>query len=314
MEVEGEDGSKIVLQNAGDKVVFGRGFGFNTKDKTVSRRHVVFELAKSGESQTGSNYSKVSFEVVGKNPMWVREHGSGEIRVFRKGEKGDVAEGDWLCFLSGKRPVWFAVRESEFGVRAEKRVLESEIGLGESLGGGFEFDDGVDVEALDIDPVKEFGFLVMGHEFDHYPKQMLRDIRNWDWFLEEPKRDSDDDEYLEKSGKRGVMKRRRKAAGNDDDDDFTGESDDDKELVAKLRKVDRPKYSTRSKDHDKPHKEAKGSKNSLQKTTRGANEDDDDDETLGGFIVEEDDVEQEEETDEDEEEFVEDDDEEEVDD
>ena len=118
----------------------------------------------------------------------------------------------------------------------------------------------------------------MGHEFDHYPKQMLHDIRNWDWFLEEPKR----------------------------------ESDDDKELVAKLRKVDRPKYSTRSKDCDKPHKETKGSKNFLQKKTRGANEDDD--ETLGGFIVEEDDVEQEEETDEDEEEFVEDDDEEEVDD
>ncbi|KAL0010068.1 hypothetical protein SO802_005176 [Lithocarpus litseifolius] len=311
MEVEGEDGSKIVLQNAGDKVVFGRGFGFNTKDKTVSRRHVVFELAKSGESQTGFN-SKVLFEVVGKNPMWVREHGSGEIRAFRKGEKGDMVEGDWLCFLSGKRPVWFAVRESGSGER-DKRVLESEIGLGESLGCGFEFDNGVDVEALDIDPVKEFGFLVMGHEFDHYPKQMLHDIRNWDWFLEEPKRDSDDDEYLEKSGKRGVMKRRRKAAGNDGDDDFTAESDDDKELVAKLRKVDRPKYSTRSKDRDKPHKEAKGSKNSLQKKTRVANEDDDD-ETLGGFIVEEDDVEQEEETDEDEEEFVEDDEEEEVDD
>ena len=42
MEVEGEDGSKIVLQYVGDKVVFGWGFGFNTKDKTMSRRHVVF--------------------------------------------------------------------------------------------------------------------------------------------------------------------------------------------------------------------------------------------------------------------------------
>ena len=158
MKVEGEDGSKIVLQNAGDKVVFGRGFGFNSKDKTVSRRH-VFELAKCGESQTGSKFSKVSFEVVGKNPLWVREHGSGEIRVFRKGEKGDVAEGDWLCLLSAKRPVWFAVRESEFGERAEKRVLESEIGLGESLGSGFKFDNGVDAEALDIDPIKGMCFL-----------------------------------------------------------------------------------------------------------------------------------------------------------
>ena len=60
----------------------------------------MFELAKSSESQTESN-SKVLFEVVGKNPIWVREHGSGEIWVFKKGEKGDVAEGDLLCFLSG---------------------------------------------------------------------------------------------------------------------------------------------------------------------------------------------------------------------
>ena len=155
MEVEGEDDSKIVLQNVGDKVVFGRGFGFNTKDKTVSHRHVVFELGKSGDSQTRS---KVSFEVVGKNPIWVREHRSGEIWVFKKGEKGDVAEGDWLCFLSGKRLVWFALRESGSEER-EKRVLESEIGLGESLGSGFEFDNGVDVEALDIDPVKGMCFV-----------------------------------------------------------------------------------------------------------------------------------------------------------
>ena len=60
----------------------------------------MFELAKSSESQTESN-SKVLFEVVGKNPIWVREHGSGEIWVFRKGEKGDVAKGDLLYFLSG---------------------------------------------------------------------------------------------------------------------------------------------------------------------------------------------------------------------
>ena len=61
----------------------------------------MFELAKSSESQTESKYSKVLFEVVGKNPIWVREHGSGEIWVFKEGEKGDVVEGDLLCFLSG---------------------------------------------------------------------------------------------------------------------------------------------------------------------------------------------------------------------
>ena len=69
-----------------------------------------------------------------------------------------MAEGDWLCFLSSKRPVWFAVRESGSGER-EKRVLESEIGLGESLGSGFKFDNGVDAEALDIDPIKGMCFL-----------------------------------------------------------------------------------------------------------------------------------------------------------
>ena len=84
----------------------------------------MFELAKSGESQTGSKYSKVSFEVVGRNPMWVKEHGSGEIWVFKKGEKGDMVGGDWLCFLFGNRLVWFAMRESELGERAENRVLE----------------------------------------------------------------------------------------------------------------------------------------------------------------------------------------------
>ena len=51
----------------------------------------------------------------------------GESRFFKKGEKGDVVEGDWLCFLSGNRPIWFAVRASEFGERAEKRVLEMYI-------------------------------------------------------------------------------------------------------------------------------------------------------------------------------------------
>ena len=70
----------------------------------MSCHHIVFELAKSSESQIESKYSKVLFEVVGKNPIWVREHGSGEIRAFRKGEMGDVAEGDWLCLLLGRDP------------------------------------------------------------------------------------------------------------------------------------------------------------------------------------------------------------------
>ncbi|KAE7999091.1 hypothetical protein FH972_003571 [Carpinus fangiana] len=312
MELEYKDGSRIALQD-GQKTVFGRGSGFHTDDRTVSRRHVLLGAKTSGDKSGSQTGPKVSFEVVGKNPIWVRESGGGEIRVFRRGEKGDAAPGDWLCF-SGRTPAWFTVRGSGFG-EGEKRVLGSENGMDANLRSGLEF-DGAGVS--EIDPVKEFGFLVMGHEFDHYPKQMIRDIKNWDWFLEERRRDSDDDddEYLRKRGKRGLMRKRKKAEGNDDDD-WTSESDDDKELVAKLRKVEKPKYSTRSKDSDKLDKEAEARKNSSQKKTRGANKEyvenkNENDETLGGFIVVDDDVEQGEEIDEDEEEeeeeFIEDDD------
>ena len=44
------------------------------------------------------------------------------------------------------------MRESGIGER-EKRVMESENGLVKILGSGVEF-DGVDVDVLDIDPVK----------------------------------------------------------------------------------------------------------------------------------------------------------------
>jgi len=46
VEVQGEDGSKTAL-GKDEKTVFGRGCGFNTEDRTVSRRHVSFELEHS---------------------------------------------------------------------------------------------------------------------------------------------------------------------------------------------------------------------------------------------------------------------------
>jgi len=39
----------------------------------------------------------------------------------------------------------------------------------------------------------EFGFLSMGHEFDSYPKGRIRAPKDWNWFLEETKRSSDDE-------------------------------------------------------------------------------------------------------------------------
>lgn len=148
----------------------------------------------------------------------------------------------------------------------------------------------------------EFSFLVIGHEFEQYPKQRIRDIKDWDWLLDEPRKDSDDDEVLEEKGKRGMMKKRKKAEGNEDDN-WTGESEDDKELIAKVRKVQRPNYSTRSKDRGNPQKDARYGKHLVQRNSiRGKEEDYEDEETLGGFIVDTDEVEPEEENDEGEEE------------
>ncbi|KAL5579456.1 hypothetical protein UlMin_011898 [Ulmus minor] len=297
MEIEGDDGGKLELEN-GKRTVFGRKIGFNTDDGTVSHHHVAFEL-EEGTSQTEPG--RVSFEVLGKNPIWVRSRKDGEIRVFRRFEKGELEAGDWFC-VSWKRPVWFTLRKT--GV---------EVDLAETSRIGSEIED---VDVSGIDPVKEFGFVVLGHEFDLYPKHMIRDIKRWNWFLEEARKDSDDDgEEYEKKGKRVWGKKRKKGEENEDDE-WTGDSEDDSKVVANVRKGNRQKYVTRSKDSGKPLMNDKGGRNSVQKKVYDAdeeeeeeeeeeddNDDDDDDdevETLGGFIVGDDDVEKEEEMDEDE--------------
>lgn len=161
----------------------------------------------------------------------------------------------------------------------------------------------------------EFGFLVTGHEFDQYPKGMIRNVENWQWFLEEPTKESSDEEHFEETGKR--MRIKRKIVKDNEDDEWTGDSEDDKDLVAKTGKGKKPRYSTRSKDKRGPNKDVKANQHSKRKKTTSVNEtdeedDNDDDETLGGFIVtdEEDEEEEkeEEEIDEDEEEEFEDDD------
>uniref|UniRef100_A0A5B7BKW5 Uncharacterized protein n=1 Tax=Davidia involucrata TaxID=16924 RepID=A0A5B7BKW5_DAVIN len=309
MEIAGEDGSKTLLKD-GFKREFGRGFGFDSSDRTVSRLHVSFQLRRD-ENQTAPNSkTRVFFEVLGKNPIWVCNRANGEIRVFRRFERGEMEGGDMFC-VSAKKPKWFTLKRIEFE-GADENEMKSELGneneLAESLksssglGGvaGLELES---VDVSDIDPVKEFGFLVIGHEFENYPRQMIHDAKNWDWFLEEPKRDSEDDEILEKRRKYGVRRKREKAEGNGDDD-WMGESEDDKESITRLKKAQRTNYSTvstRSKDHGKPIKDTRISKHSAQKKAIRANEEDENDDTLGGFIVIEDDVEEEEEEEEEEE-------------
>ncbi|PWA69927.1 hypothetical protein CTI12_AA291940 [Artemisia annua] len=93
----------------------------------------------------------------------------------------------------------------------------------------------------------EFKFLVIGHEFGHYPKKMIRDIRNWDWFLEEEhKEDSDEDEVSDRKPTKGKRRKRKKGGANDDEDDdvWTGESEEDAELIKKLKNDPKPKYKS----------------------------------------------------------------------
>ncbi|KAK4839798.1 hypothetical protein QYF36_025058 [Acer negundo] len=295
MEIAGEDGSSIPL-NPNSTTVFGRGSGFSTADRIVSRRHVLFSLKESDSDSVTRTEPRVRFEVIGKNPIWVRSREGGEVRVFRRREKGEVAAGDWLC-VSGQSPVWFALKRNVFEEENEKSEIVESSG---------------DFENFDLssnDPIKEFGFLVIGHEFDHYPKQRIRDIRNWDWFLEEPRKDSDEDDEVSDKRKKGGRRRKRGKDEGNDDSDWTGDSEEDKEVIAKVRKVQRPKYSTRSKDGDNPQKGTKHSSNSVQKnavSVMGEESEDEEDPTLGGFIVEDDNAEVEEESDADEEEADED--------
>lgn len=284
MEIEGEEGSKVALGRAPATTVFGRGLGFSTDDRSVSRKHLLLQ----GVGDDGTVEPRVSFQVLGKNPVWVRSRSGGGIRVYRRSESGEIGVGDRFC-VSGRRPVWFDLRKIEGGGRGgsgSERNSECESELAESA-------ESVDVSS--IDPVKEFGFLVIGHEFDQYPKQMLRNAKHWDWFLEDPSKGSDDSGDEDEGTKakcRGRRKRRRVEGENGDDDEWTGESEDEKGVLATVRKAKKPSYRTRSKDNRKvkPPKSTRSDRTS-QKKRSPRSEDEEDDETLGGFIVDEEDVE-----------------------
>jgi hypothetical protein len=136
----------------------------------------------------------------------------------------------------------------------------------------------------------EFGFLTMGHEFDSYPKGRIRAPKDWNWFLEETKRSSDDEED-EVSNSRGRSKalgwNKKSRDGEGDDEDWTDESDDEKESLARCPSVKRSKYVTRSKDPKKPRQEySKGKGGDNDDEDEGVEEEEDEeDETLGGFVV-----------------------------
>lgn len=126
--------------------------------------------------------------------------------------------------------------------------------------------------------------MARGHEFDNYPKQKIRPIGDWNWFLEDPGGDSDDDELTDEATcPRGKVRRRKKKRdGGSEDENWSGESEEEKVLVAKFGSSKRPSYHTRSKDAKKRHP-------ALLKYVKAQKdediEEDEEDETLGGFIV-----------------------------
>ncbi|XP_049412251.1 uncharacterized protein LOC125875194 [Solanum stenotomum] len=291
MEIEGTDGSKTLLK-LGSIREFGRGLGFTDDDRTVSRRQISFQIRNSPDQE---DETKVNFEVVGRNPIWVYSNRDGEVRTFRKSERGEMENGDMFC-VSAHKSIWFTLKRID--KRDAKKELEMETQLAESLQSslcpvGIELDlENVDISG--IDPVQEFGFLVMGHEFDGYPKRMIREMKNWNWFIEDEGAESDTDEDSDRKGRKG-SRRKRKKKGEGDDDEWTGESEDEKELPTISKKLQGSKYITRSKDKST----AKRNKPSTQQKPRPSEEEyeedeeeeDEEDETLGGFIV--DDVEEE---------------------
>ncbi|KAJ8557739.1 hypothetical protein K7X08_004505 [Anisodus acutangulus] len=288
MEIEGTDGSKTRLP-PGSNREFGRGLGFTSDDKTVSRRQILFQIHHPSDHE---DETKVSFEVVGRNPIWVHINKDGKVRTYRKFERGEMENDDMFC-VSANKPIWFTLKRIDFedeDKRGAMKEMEMETQLAESLHSsssclvGVEFDL-EDVDISGIDPVQEFGFLVMGHEFDGYPKIMIREIKNWNWFIEDELAESDADEDSDRKGRKGA-RRKRTRKGEGDDDEWTGVSEDEKELLTRSKKLQGPKYITRSKKKSN----AKRNIPSTQQKTRPS-EEEDDDETLGGFIV--DDVEDE---------------------
>lgn len=333
MELEAENGTRIPIQKD-SKTEVGRGLGLGsgpaatTADRTVSRRHLSLRLiGPAGDEADGGDSSvesRVSFEVIGKNPILVYSSSGGDKRVYRNSEKGELSAGDRFS-LSLKNPSFFIVGRKGGGGKAagvEKRVLDAverrerrtlerrkekerraraeasvDEGDEEDTNGGPELELG-SIDVSHIDPVREFGFLVRGHEFDHYPKQKIRPIEDWNWFLEDPRGVSDDEEAT--SPNRKVGRRKKKRGGDSEDENWNGESEEEKVMAAKVGSANRPKHSTRSKGVRKQHNDASSGRHSaLTKDVKTHKdkvmEEDEEDETLGGFIVDDEEEEEEEE-------------------
>ncbi|KAL2929346.1 Stress response protein nst1 [Bienertia sinuspersici] len=236
MEIEGSDGSKTRIK-PDSSTIFGRGNGFHSNDISFSCCHISFHFNPSPNSQTDPRVS-------------IEHHENGSIKAFKRFQRGELGIDD-LFWISPNIPIWFTVKKVEEVVKErvfENEEIKSRINnvLNQSLETASRFDtikdfglDSVDVSS--IDPVQEFRFLVIGHEFDQYSKQMIREIKNWNWFLDDSKGETDDEDDTKKKGSTSGRRKRKKTSRGDDDDvdeEWTVENEGD-EVAKDARKVQR---------------------------------------------------------------------------
>lgn len=144
MEIVSVQGSKSkILIKPGQARELGRANGFNSSDRTISRRQVSFFNPSRSQNQAHC----LQFEVIGVNPIYVCRH--GEVKVFRRFERGEMESGDLFC-LCAKNPVWYTLRNVENGgERVVENVPDSE--LAGSLESVFEFNRVEDLPTEDVD-------------------------------------------------------------------------------------------------------------------------------------------------------------------
>ncbi|CAA7408774.1 unnamed protein product [Spirodela intermedia] len=287
LEAEGGGAARIFIGPGSRKTEIGRGRGFDTPDRTVSRRHVSFQLIAPVEDD---GEARVSFEVLGRNPIIIVTPGGNKI--VRRSEEGELSAGDRVS-LSLRHPIFFSLKCRDGGEgRVEGGMTETAPERERT-----EEDEGIEDAGLEdswrfpssdlsqIDPVREFGFMVREHEFDDYLKR-IREPEKWNWFLADERENSDkEEEEAVENTKKGERKAQR---GGEDDEEWRGDSEDEKMAAAKAGGAERPGYLTRSEK-----KRSKPSPGDLKagmevdgaRKRRSEEEEDEEDETLGGFIV-----------------------------
>lgn len=157
------------------------------------------------------------------------------------------------------------------------------------------------VNTENIDPVKEFGFLVEGSEFEQYKNRHKPDGGRWVWppaakSPAECRSDEDDEDQQEKHTRSSRGKKR----ADEDDDEWRGDDREEKLAIASAKK---PKVGAKvnlrshepssSKKRDNAIKKAVSHSMVKDRRKRLEDEDEDEDEdeadeTLGGFIVDDD--------------------------